>query len=145
MITIELDGKKIPDRESLHRIFIEKLNLEDYYGCNLDALYDVLSTYSKEVVINIVNADDLCSDVPSYGDRLIGMLNVAAEENEPYIIVNVDDSDYEEDYSEEFIIDEEEDSFEDEIDDEKYDENEEDYFEDDNEDEYEDEDDWEEE
>lgn len=95
MISIELKGLEIADREEMHRIFREALSLEDYYGCNLDALYDVLSTYSEEVEIHICNKDSLCENVPFYGERLVGMLYVAQEENPGNIKIFMDDEEVE--------------------------------------------------
>lgn len=96
MISIILDGAEIADRETLHKVFRDALNLEDFYGCNLDALYDVLSTYSEVVEIRLYNEEILCANVPFYGERFLGMLKVAAEENEPYIIIKMGDSEPEE-------------------------------------------------
>lgn len=96
MISIILDGDEIADREQMHKIFRDALQLEDYYGCNLDALYDVLSTYSEKVEITIRNEETLYSVIPFYGERLIQMLKVAAEENEPYIIIKIGDEEPEE-------------------------------------------------
>ncbi|MDD6572133.1 MAG: barstar family protein [Thermoflexaceae bacterium] len=96
MISIILDGSEIADREQLHKIFRDALQLEDYYGCNLDALYDVLSTYSEQVEITVRNEEILYSNLPFYGERLMGMLRVAAEENEPYIIIKMGDEEPEE-------------------------------------------------
>ena len=92
MIEIVIDGMEITDRERLFQVFRDNLELPDYYGDNLDALYDVLSTYSEEVEITILNEEDLYNNIPFYGERLIGMLNVAAEENEPYILIKKGDN-----------------------------------------------------
>lgn len=91
MIQIKIDGNQICSRDELHQLFREALQLEDYYGNNLDALYDVLSTYCEPVEIHITNEEALCSAVPYYGERTLGMLNVAAEENETNIILKWDD------------------------------------------------------
>ena len=67
MISIVVDGAEIADREELHKIFREALKLEDFYVCNLDALYDVLSTYSETVEIRLYNVEVLCGNIPFYG------------------------------------------------------------------------------
>lgn len=96
MIAVTLDGEEIADKEQLHKIFRDKLELPDYYGENLDALYDVLSTYSDTVEITILNDEKLCSNIPYYGERLLSMLHIAAEENEPYIILKKGEDNMEE-------------------------------------------------
>lgn len=87
MIAITLDGGLITDREELHKVFRERLALPDYYGNNLDALYDVLSTYSETIEITIFNEEQLCSRVPFYKERFLDVLKVAAQENDPRIII----------------------------------------------------------
>lgn len=39
-----LDGRKIGSLENLYNQLSSQLPLPDYFGCNLDALWDVLST-----------------------------------------------------------------------------------------------------
>lgn len=38
-----LDACRLNEREKAHGYLKEKLNFPDYYGCNLDALYDCLT------------------------------------------------------------------------------------------------------
>lgn len=87
MISIVLDGTQVSDREEMHKIFRDALGLEDFYGCNMDALYDVLSTYSEPIEINLLEEEALYANVPFYAERLVELIKVAAEENEPYIII----------------------------------------------------------
>ena len=44
-----IDCTKIRTREDLHRLFQETLCFPDWYGCNLDALYDCLTEISGKV------------------------------------------------------------------------------------------------
>ena len=39
-----LDGELMTDRPTVHDLLSEKLAFPEYYGRNLDALYDLLST-----------------------------------------------------------------------------------------------------
>jgi len=41
-MTVELDGRLMHDRLSAHEYLKVQLALPDYYGRNLDALYDLL-------------------------------------------------------------------------------------------------------
>ena len=39
-----IDGRECRDKQTLHRQLKDQLAFPDYYGNNLDALYDILST-----------------------------------------------------------------------------------------------------
>ncbi|WP_459537679.1 barstar family protein [Methanobrevibacter sp.] len=56
---MQLDGKLI--KKQGHDYLKEALNLPDYYGKNLDALYDCLTEIECE--IELVNADEVESDI----------------------------------------------------------------------------------
>ncbi|WP_462315740.1 barstar family protein [Methanobrevibacter sp.] len=56
---MQLDGKLI--KEEGHDYLMRALNLPDYYGRNLDALYDCLTEI--ECDIELVNADDVDGDI----------------------------------------------------------------------------------
>ncbi|WP_126424888.1 barstar family protein [Brevibacillus marinus] len=43
MRTVTLDGRQFDNLEQFHRLLRDKLNLPDYYGNNLDALWDCLT------------------------------------------------------------------------------------------------------
>ena len=56
---MQLDGKLIKSRG--HDYLMEELNLPDYYGRNLDALYDCLCEIECE--IELINADEVDEDI----------------------------------------------------------------------------------
>ena len=62
------------DKKNLHSILKKELSFPDYYGSNLDALYDILSVYSDEVTIEI------CGTSP-YGEKLLATLEDCAQKN----------------------------------------------------------------
>lgn len=62
------------DKKILHSILKKELSFPDYYGSNLDALYDILSVYSDEVTIEI------CGTSP-YGEKLLATLEDCAQKN----------------------------------------------------------------
>ena len=45
----KVDMTGITDRRELHACIARCLPLPEWYGCNLDALYDVLSEYDEDV------------------------------------------------------------------------------------------------
>lgn len=46
MREVILDGRKIDDEHQLHAVLQEALDLPDYYGHNLDALWDCLTGWT---------------------------------------------------------------------------------------------------
>lgn len=53
METVILDGKKLENASEGHKYLKEMLRLPDYYGENLDALYDVLTEVGEDMEIQI--------------------------------------------------------------------------------------------
>ena len=74
-----INGKRVTDRESLHELLRQKLNLPDDCGRNLDAVYDVLTTPGKDRIIILKHEDLLRERLGDYADRLLRMLDDAAE------------------------------------------------------------------
>ena len=61
MRTIEIDGKLI--KKEGHDYLKEVLNFPDYYGKNLDALYDCLTDIGVETEIRLLNKDFVSKDI----------------------------------------------------------------------------------
>ncbi|MBZ9607630.1 barstar family protein [Clostridium estertheticum] len=75
MKTIVLDGKDFTNMEQLHLIFKSALNLPDYYGKNLDALWDCL-TGEIELPLTVVwsNFQDSKTNLGDYADKTLQLL-----------------------------------------------------------------------
>lgn len=71
----------IESREQLHRAFAEALAFPDYYGKNLDALYDCLTDLFVDTKIVLVDAGALTARMGVYGARVVRLLVDAAAEN----------------------------------------------------------------
>ncbi len=82
MITITLNGRNMTSRKRAHEYIKWKLKSEEYHGNNLDALWDVLSSYDQEVEISVINTEYLIEDLGEYGESIISVFKDAAEENE---------------------------------------------------------------
>jgi ribonuclease inhibitor len=76
-----LNGKRMISREVAHAYLKRKLGFPDYYGRNLDALWDLLTTIHEPVEIRIFNRDSILLKMGEYGERLLSTIDEAAEEN----------------------------------------------------------------
>jgi len=84
MRQVIIDGAAIADRPALHQALAQALALPEWYGNNLDALFDCLSEVSEDTEIGIANFDVLEEALGSYARSLRRVLRRAAEEN-PHI------------------------------------------------------------
>lgn len=57
MKRVELIGAQLNDKDCLHDVLAQQLNLSDYYGRNLDALHDCL-TAIKDVELVLIGWPD---------------------------------------------------------------------------------------
>lgn len=76
-----LDGEIILDKEMLHSALARSLDFPDWYGRNLDALYDCLTDLAEEAEIRIRNEKALTEHLGSYAAALEKVIRMAAEEN----------------------------------------------------------------
>ena len=80
MKVVILDGTTAPTREALHRHLARELAFPDWYGGNLDALFDCLTSVSEEVTITL-DETALTESLGSYAQRVSKVLTKAAEKN----------------------------------------------------------------
>ncbi|SFC09624.1 ribonuclease inhibitor [Alkalibacterium subtropicum] len=71
MRTVKLYGERMTNNEAAHRYIQEQLEIPSYYGYNLDALYDALSVYDKDLSIMLINKPELIAHLGPYGERLV--------------------------------------------------------------------------
>lgn len=86
---VYLDGYETYSPDGLHELMKEQLELPDFYGKNLDALYDVLSTWHGEITIRIKNYPCFMDRLGDYGQAFISTLRDVQEEK-PQIHVIVE-------------------------------------------------------
>lgn len=80
MRTCVLDGEKIRDKERLHETLAEALGFPDWYGKNLDALYDCLTDGQEETEIVVRNREVLKAHLGRYAVLLLHVLFRAGQE-----------------------------------------------------------------
>ena len=76
-----LDGEKIPDQDALHTLLAASLSFPDWYGRNLDALYDCLTDVQDETEIELRHMELLEKNLGKYAVFLWKVLKNAAGEN----------------------------------------------------------------
>lgn len=73
-MNVILDGALILDREMLHDTLSAALHLPEWYGRNLDALYDCLNDVQEETVVILRDPAALEEHLGGYGRRLLNLL-----------------------------------------------------------------------
>lgn len=81
IMKVILDGKDIENREMVHIYLKERLGLPEYYGENLDALWDILSVASESISIELRNEEKLIDNLGYYGRSLLQVFKDLTHEN----------------------------------------------------------------
>ena len=79
MKTIRLDFTNLSSREEIHNLIADRLDFPDWYGANLDALYDCLTDLHDEICLEIQMPGE---DTPlaTYLERVRRVLQDASRE-----------------------------------------------------------------
>ncbi|MCI9677509.1 MAG: barstar family protein [Oscillospiraceae bacterium] len=72
-----IDGSALPEAAAVHDLFTRALDLPEWYGRNLDALYDVLTERGEPLRLLVRNREALAE----YAEDLLRTLAEAAAEN----------------------------------------------------------------
>ena len=92
MKTIVIDGGCMPDREAVHDYLARRLTLPEYYGRNLDALYDLLCGRGEPTRLVLYRQEEMLAALEQYGQNLLDTLRDAALEN-PALVLCCDGED----------------------------------------------------
>lgn len=76
MKKITLDFENISNKEEMHKYLAEKFEFPDYYGKNLDALFECLTDIAEPTAVNIINA------INDYDEQIINVITSAEEGND---------------------------------------------------------------
>lgn len=82
MKEIHLNGAKMTDRAAAHKYLKRKLAFPDYYGENLDALWDCLTTDFSGKKIIIHKPEAIIDNLGSYGEAMMQVFREAEDDNE---------------------------------------------------------------
>ena len=80
-MNVLLDGNTILNREMLHDTLSAALCLPEWYGRNLDALYDCLTDVQEETVLVLRGRAALEEHLGGYGHRFVRLLEEVSLEN----------------------------------------------------------------
>ena len=89
MKIVVIDGRKMTDRETTHTYLKRKLSLPEYYGRNLDALFDCLCEMN-DVQIVVAYVQEMKDNLRRYADNIINVFE-AAEQKNPKLSVIVEE------------------------------------------------------
>ena len=81
MRKIHIAADQFSTEEEVQEFFQEQFNFPDYYGRNLDALYDLLSEVTEKTHITISGGIADEANLGEYGERLLTVLEEAAQDN----------------------------------------------------------------
>ncbi|NLB42341.1 MAG: barstar family protein [Clostridiales bacterium] len=81
MTTIIIDGRRLKTKKRAHEYLAEKLSFPSYYGKNLDALHDVLTSYGKPTCLRVRYPASITTNLGKYGETLLQVLNDAEKVN----------------------------------------------------------------
>jgi len=76
MVRYILDGSKMVSREAAHDELQRALCLPEYYGRNLDALWDCVSSMEAEIVLS--GSAQMLDALGLYGKKIVSVFEEAA-------------------------------------------------------------------
>ena len=91
MVHIILDGNEMQNKEGVHLYLKYKLNIKEYYGNNLDALWDALSTYNHSIKIVLIHSEQMLENLGNYGESIVSVFEDAARENSNIVFQVIED------------------------------------------------------
>lgn len=90
MRVIILNGNRIASMEEAHLHIKEKCQFPGYYGKNLDALYDLLSTEDREALVLLFDSKGMVQRLGSKGEKLMETFQDAALANQHIHFIRVE-------------------------------------------------------
>lgn len=84
MRTIYLKSSNMLTKKQVHKYFKKVFDLPEYYGNNLDALWDVLTERIEETKIVLDNEDLLMENLSEYGESIIELFEDLSNDYDNY-------------------------------------------------------------
>jgi len=83
MNTVIIDISELESPADFHEVLKFKLDLPEFYGRNLDAFHDILTSVPSLHLI-LCGQDDIYSSMKDYLPRLSAVMNAARNENKGF-------------------------------------------------------------
>ena len=87
MKTVRLDCRNMITKREAHEYIAKTLGFPDYYGKNLDALYDCLTEFCRDTLIVIRFSSCLKEQLGEYGENLLGIFTEAERSTSRLFVV----------------------------------------------------------
>jgi len=84
---LTVDANEFATKHDLHAAFRAALGRENYWGSNLDALHDCLTSIAEPTTLTVVNWASAARRFGDYADRLWHVLDDSVEENPNLTVV----------------------------------------------------------
>lgn len=88
MKEIIIDGSAIFTSPDLHEALAAALSFPDYYGKNLDALYDCLTEIGEDIHLELRNWHHIETHLKDYSGKAVYVFHCAMDEN-PHLTVTL--------------------------------------------------------
>ncbi|MBR6717222.1 MAG: barstar family protein [Oscillospiraceae bacterium] len=88
-MTVTIDCSTIRENADFHRVFSSQLHLPGFYGNNLDALYDCLTSMPQKTTLNLLHTQSLIDNLGPYGRAALAAIEHAERENPERLTVNM--------------------------------------------------------
>ena len=88
MKIVLIDGNKVKTQKKLQAEFKKSLDFPDWYGENLDALYDMLTWITDEIGVIAVNTALLAENLGEYWDKFLYLMNDIQNEKTGFYFCN---------------------------------------------------------
>lgn len=76
-----IDGNKVDTKEKFHKIIKDLFDFPEYYGDNLDSLWDCLyECRNKNIELSWINYSESYKSLGGYADKICILFNNAADE-----------------------------------------------------------------
>ncbi|MBQ1848301.1 MAG: barstar family protein [Clostridia bacterium] len=87
MDAVMLDCRLMTAKKEAHEYIAQKLGFPDYYGKNLDALYDCLTEFCRKKLIVLRFTSALGDNLGKYGDSLLSVFTDADGEGKISLVI----------------------------------------------------------
>ncbi len=89
MRKVILDGKQMINKKATHQHIKTKLKMPEYYGENLDALWDIMSTYDQAIEICFINTNNVIGKMGDYGKLILQIFQDIEKENDKITVTMI--------------------------------------------------------